>query len=170
MKSVCESAWIIKRGIETIDGSVSVYSFSHESKSIYDKKDKAKPRTYRYMEATGSTNPMRGLIEAERALSTSTKPVKMLFIVTDGYWDKTEECDGIIKRLNNAGVITCVVFIGQYEYYKSLIEDSKAGLSSAVEHLQMLKHGAKVFKAVVEAKDMLSVATDLVKSTLSIRK
>ena len=164
MDEVCEKAWIIKRGIETIDGSVTVYNFHSYSEVLYDKKDKAKPRTFRNIYATGSTNPMTALVEAERILTTTDKHIKMLFIVTDGEWDNTAECDNIIKRLNEKGVVTCVVFMGDYEYVNRILLEAKQGEVYSQQALQRLRHGAKVFKAVTKPKDVLELAVAIVKS------
>jgi hypothetical protein len=164
MTEVCEKAWIIKRGIETIDGSVTVYNFHSYSELLYDKKEKAKPRTHRSVYATGSTNPMTALVEAERTLTTTDKHIKMLFIVTDGEWENTDECDSIIKRLNDKGVLTCVVFMGDYKQVNELMAEAKRGNEQARQYLQRLRHSAKVFKAVANPKDVLELAVDIVKS------
>jgi hypothetical protein len=164
MDEVCEKAWIIKRGIEAIDGSVTVYNFHSYSEVLYDKKDKAKPRNFRNIYATGSTNPITALVEAERILATTDKHIKMLFIVTDGEWDNTAECDNIIKRLNQKGVMTCVVFMGDYEYVNRILLEAKQGEAYSQETLKRLRHGANVFKAVTKPKDVLELAVDIVKS------
>ena len=164
MNEVCEKAWIIKRGIETIDGNVTVYNFHSYSEILYDKKDKAKPRHYRSVHATGSTNPMTALVEAERILTNTDKHIKMLFIVTDGEWENTDECDSIIKRLNDKGVLTCVVFMGDYDYVKVRMSEARTGDESALLAIKRLRHNAKVFKAVANPKDVLELAIDIVKS------
>lgn len=164
MDEVCEKAWIIKRGIETIDGNVTVYNFHSYSELLYDKKDKAKPRNFRNIYATGSTNPMTALVEAERILTTTDKHIKMLFIVTDGEWDNNAECDNIIKRLNEKGVLTCVVFMGDYEYVNRILLEAKQGDVYSQQAIQRLRHNAKVFKAVTTPKDVLELAVDIVKS------
>lgn len=164
MNEVCEKAWIIKRGVEAIDGSVTVYNFHSESELLYSKKDKAKPRHHRTVYSMGSTNPMTALVEAERTLVASDKHIKLLFIVTDGEWENTEECDRIIKRLGERGVVTCVVFMGDYDRMKQFIKESKQGEEYAINYLKNLRHNAKVFRAVANPKDVLELAVDIVKS------
>jgi hypothetical protein len=164
MSEVCEKAWIIKRGLETIDGSVTVYNFHSYSELLYDKKEKAKPREHRNIYATGSTNPLTALVEAERILTTTDKHIKMLFIVTDGEWENTLECDSIIKRLNDKGVLTCVVFMGDYEQVNGWVVESKKGDPNALHFIQRLRHNASIFKAVAKPKDVLDLAVDIVKS------
>ena len=167
MRSVSENAWIIKRGIESIQGSVTVYTFNHESKLVYAKEEKAKAKAYRYMQASGSTNPIRGLIEAERLLTTSKKSLKLAFIITDGEWESAEECDSIIKSLNDKGIVTCVVYIGNYDYVHNLIAQSKEGDEVSTRLLKGINHKAKIFKAVADSKDVLKLATTLVKEMLT---
>jgi hypothetical protein len=164
MNEVCEKAWIIKRGIETIDGNVTVYNFHSWSELLYDKSEKAKPLTHRSMYARGSTNPMTALIEAERILTNSDKSIKLLFIVTDGEWENNGDCDSIIARLNKKGVTTCVVFMGDVKHIKNLIADSRNGEPYAVQTLRKLRHNSTIFKAVTRPRDVLEVAVDIVKS------
>ena len=164
MGEVCEKSWIIKRGIEAIDGSVTVFNFHSYSETLYSKKDKAKPNEYRRIHAMGSTSPLNALVEAERILNTTDKTIKMLFIVTDGDWEATDVCDSIIKRLNDKGVMTCVVFMGNYKGIHDLMVEAKQGVETSIDYLKRLKHGAKVFKAVAKPKDVLDLAVELVKS------
>lgn len=173
MKDVTESAWTIKRGIENIQGSVSLFTFNHESKVVYDKKEKAKASEVRYVYASGGTNPIRAMVETERILTMSKKSLKLAFIITDGEWSMTDECDMIIKSMNEKGFITCVVFIGNYKHYKDMVEASRAGGEYAeyyLGELKKLKHGAQIFHAVSGAKDMLEVAQALVKGVLKEKR
>jgi len=167
MKSVSENAWVIKRGIESIQGSVTTYCFNHESKLVYDRTERAKPNAYRYVESNGSTNPIRALIEAERLMTTSKKPVKLAFVVTDGEWDRNEECDSIIASLNNMGVITCIVFLDDYGNYSRLIDMANQGDDYSKNTIARLRHNARVFRAVATPADVLKLATALVKETLT---
>jgi len=168
MKEVCQSAWIIKRGLENIDSTVSVYSFDHESKKVYARGEKAKPRSYRHVMARGSTNPLRALVEAERTFHASEKPIKVLFVVTDGEWDSETECNEVIERLNKLGVLTSIVFMTDYSHYSHILKTSReADGHYARQYLARMNHGVKVFRAISTPRDILKVADDLVKSTLT---
>lgn len=166
MNSVCENTWVVKRGIESINGKVTVFSFDSETEILYNAEDKAKPQTFRFVNSRGSTNPIRGIIEANRILTASKKPIKLLFIITDGEWDKDEQCNLLIKDMNNKGFLTCVVFIGEVSSYKDLIKRSVEGEEYATKYIKKLRHNAKLFYAVSTPRDILNVATELVKSTL----
>ena len=170
MTEVCQNAWIIKRGVETIEGSVSVFAFDHESKKIYDKTERALPSKFRYINSRGNTAPFRTLIEAERILTASDKSIKILFMLTDGDWSDNEECDKVIKRLNQLGVLTCLVFLSDYTRWQDIINASKdPSQENHVYYSRKIsewRHGVKVFRAVTKPRDVLDVANDLVTSTL----
>jgi hypothetical protein len=170
MKGVCETSWIIKRGIESIEGSVTVYSFSHESKVIYDRKERAKPTNYRYVHSTGSTNPIEGLLEAERIFHTTTKPNKMLFVVTDGAWANEQLCDKVIRNMKHNGVLVCVVFIGYYQAIQEQIALAKKGDETATRYIKEITHGAHIFHAVGSTKDVLPIASEIVRTTMKERR
>jgi len=171
MNTVCEQAWIIKRGIESIDGSVSVYSFNSESKVVYESNEKAKPNTYRYVGNTGWTNPYRALIEAERTLKASSKPNKLFFAITDGQWSDDKDCNEVIKRMKEAGILTVVVYLSNdSESLTDIMLRARNGEQQAKEYLASLNHGAHIFKSVSEPKHSLALANEIIKSTLNGKK
>jgi Mg-chelatase subunit ChlD len=158
-----ESAWVIKRGIERINGRVSVYKFNHDSRLIYSATDKAQPTEYRYVNSSGGTNPYKALLEARRQLLNSKRGVRMLFIVTDGEWDMPEDNNKIISDLTKDGVQTSVVYLGSL---KGWGEYDRAEHDARVERY---RHGAKHFREVEEPNQMVLVAKDIVKATMSAR-
>lgn len=171
MSTVCEQAWIIKRGIESINGSVTVYSFNGESKGLYESNEKANPNEYRYVPNSGWTNPLRALIEAERALKASTKPNKILFAITDGQWENDTDCNAVIKRMKQAGVMTCIVYLSNdSEGLHDIMTRARNGEEQAKTYMAMLHHGADIFKAVSEPKHSLALADEIIKTTLRGRK
>lgn len=157
-----ETAWILKRGIERINGRVTVYKFNHDSRLIYKADDKAKPDEFRFVDSSGSTNPFKALIEAERILNASRKGIKICFMITDGEWDSTEINDGIISRMNANNVLTSVIFLGSLQWVKDNDRERYD------QYMITLRHGAKFFRVVDEAKDILDVAKDLVKSQMKV--
>lgn len=169
MQQVCEATWVIKRGIEAINGAVSVYNFESDTHLLYSKEEKAKPRTVRFVQATGGTNPLRGLIEADRLLTTSKKAIKLLFVITDGDWSNENSCNDLIKSMNDKGFLTSVVFIGDMNHYHDLIGRAHKGEEGAKNYLASLRHNAQVFNAVSTVREMLKIATSLVKSSIGKR-
>ena len=171
MSTVCEQAWIIKRGIESIDGSVSVYSFNSDSKVVYESNEKAKPNVYRYVPNTGWTNPYRALIEAERTLKASSKPNKLFFAITDGQWSDDKDCNDVIKRMKEAGILTVVVYLSNdSDSLHGFMLRAREGDESAKAYLTSLNHGAHIFKSVSEPKDSLALANEIIKNTLNGKK
>jgi Mg-chelatase subunit ChlD len=163
MQRTMESAWTIKRGIERINGRVSVYKFNHDSRLIYSAEDKAKPTEYRYVQSSGGTNPYKALLEAQRILRTSRRGVKILFVVTDGSWDMTEQNDRIIKELSNEGVMTSVAFLGDLDWYKERDYDAWQRYTKEV------RHEAQVMRVVSEPRDLVDIAKDLVQLVMGKR-
>ncbi len=171
MSTVCEQAWIIKRGIESIDGSVSVYSFNSDSKVVYESNEKAKPNVYRYVSNTGWTNPYRALIEAERTLKASSKPNKLFFAITDGQWSDDKDCNDVIKRMKEAGILTVVVYLSNdSDSLHDIMLRAREGEEQAKAYLASLNHGAHIFKSVSEPKHSLALANEIIKSTLNGKK
>jgi hypothetical protein len=87
----------------------------------------------------------------------------MLFIVTDGEWDMTEDNNKIISDLTKDGVQTSVVYLGSL---KGWGEYDRAEHEARVERY---RHGAKHFREVEEPNQMVLVAKDIVKATMSAR-
>lgn len=160
MSEVMEATWILKRSIESIEGSVTAYTYDDNTNLLYSKSDKAKPSVFNYAPSGGNTNPLEGLIEAERILTSSKRSLKLAFIVTDGEWGNEDECNKIIKSLNDKGIVTCLVFLTSTGTLKDLLKPEMA------ETLSRMKHGVEVFQAVTESKQMLSVAQNLVRSMM----
>ena len=158
-----ESAWVIKRGIERINGRVSVYKFNHDSRLIYSATDKAKPTEYRYVNSSGGTNPYKALLEARRHLMNSKRGVRMLFIVTDGEWDMDEENNKVIADLTKDGVQTSVVYLGSLKGWGEFDREEYEN------RCKRYRHGAKHFREVEEPNQMVLVAKDIVKATMSAR-
>jgi len=158
-----ESAWVIKRGIERINGRVSVYKFNHDSRLIYSATDKAQPTEYRYVNSSGGTNPYKALLEARRHLINSKRGVRMLFIVTDGEWDMTEENNKVIADLTKDGVQTSVVYLGSLKGWGEFDREEYEN------RCKRYRHGAKHFREVEEPNQMVLVAKDIVKATMSAR-
>ena len=177
INTAIESAWIMKRGIEAIDGDVTFYTFDNDSHILYDKSEKAKSSVIRRVFGGGGTNPLQSLMEAERILTSSKKSIKMLLVVTDGEWgyNSVQREDTIIKRLNDMGVITCTVFLGDIEHYneQALALEGCEGLSLSQRLSKVitpLSHGATHFHAVLQGKDIIGVAQALVKGSLNTNR
>lgn len=164
MNRTLEAMWIIKRGIEAIDGRVTVYRFNDYSKLIYDGDETADPTTYRSVRSGGGTNPYEALTEAERILGASDKGIKILFTVSDGSWSNESANNEIIQRMNEniEGLVSVAVFIGDLRWYKDNYDP---------EYYEQLitntRHNCHIYHAVAEPRDLIEVATKVVTSTMT---
>lgn len=195
MKSVCESAWAIKRAVERINGKVAIYSFNHNSRTLYRADEKANPNVVRAIQSNGGTDPHQGLLEAERVFNATTAPTKLLFILTDGEWANDEACDSSIKRLNQNGVESIVVYLGTldvamtYEQWSEnqlrwvdtdnaeAVAEANKGINEtkyqeykSYYDINRYKHNAKYFRVITKPTDLVQVARDITKSKLKVAR
>lgn len=148
MEPVLRSTWVIKRALESIDADVSVYTFNSSSSSLYDASEKAKPGTMRSVEAGRSTNPTDALIETERIMLNSKRNTKIVFILTDGVWDRSSDPDRVIKRLNDAGVMTVLVYLGDE--------------SDSADYVESMRHHAQHLYLIQQPRQLVGLARELV--------
>lgn len=103
--------YILKRALDKIDASTSVVVFESYAKLLYAPKDKAGLQM-RSAGIGGGTSPLSALQYATNTFATSKRNNKILFVVSDGMWSDTQNCDMLIKRMRNAGVLTAFAYIG----------------------------------------------------------
>jgi hypothetical protein len=164
MNRTLEAMWIIKRGIEAIDGRVTVYRFNDYSKLVYSADEVAEPTTYRSVRSGGGTNPYEALTEAERILGASDKGIKILFTVSDGSWSNETANNEIIQRMNEniEGLVSVAVFIGDLRWYKENYQPEYYE-----ELIKNTRHNCHIYHAVAEPSDLIEVATKVVASTMT---
>lgn len=148
MEPVLRSTWVIKRALESIDADVSVYTFNSSSANLYDASEKAKPGFMRSVEAGRSTNPTDALIETERVMLNSNRNTKIVFILTDGVWDTSSNPERVIQRLNDLGVMTVLVYLGDES-------DSK-------DYVESMRHHAQYLYLVQQPRQLVGLARELV--------
>ena len=142
---VSRAGWVIKRALEKIDGRVTILSYNHHSKVLYDGDEKAKS-DYKAIDCSGGTNPLFALIETERIMKASNKPTKLVIMLTDGGF---YEGDEIIERLNDMGTTTVMVFLGEPHF-----------------PIESISHGAQIFRAIANPQGLVKVAKDIVRKRL----
>lgn len=162
MGQALQATWVIKKAIEAIDGRVTVYRFNNDGRLLYNAEDKASPNTFRYIGATGSTNPYSVLLEAERILEASDRGIKLLFTVSDGGWDNSARCDEIMARIGNIeGAITVSVLIADFSW-----QLREYGVKYVENMTENYRHNSKIFHAVADERDLIEVANKVVTSAL----
>ena len=155
-----QSVWAIKRALEEIDGRVTVYAFSDDTELLYSNSDRTTAK-YRSVFKGGSTNPIEGLLEAERILESSKRKTKLLFTVSDGDWSRHNDCDETIKRINDLeGVTSTAVFIAgawTYNHMATLAE------SDRVQLLDQYRHNCHSVSVVTKPTELIGVARNLMR-------
>jgi hypothetical protein len=156
MGAVCRSAWAIKRAIEKINGKVSVMTFSDTSRSLASADVKAKATEVLMVESAGGTDPDFALKESERIMGLSTAKTKLVFILTDGMFNRT--ADKSIKALRDNGVFTSIVFLGTGDWIDK-IKDNPAEIAN-------LQHGANDLQFIGNPNDLVKVAKGVVRHNI----
>lgn len=108
--------WTLKRALEDVDASVSVFAFNGESFKLYGRDEKADRGSARIFKAGGNTNPAGTILEAMRIFHASRRTHKLFIAITDGGWSNGyvmgTDNDGAIQRMNDHGITTATAYIG----------------------------------------------------------
>jgi len=152
-KEAYKSLWAIKRSLDKVHASTTVYTFDSHTHLLYSADEKA-DTTIRDSGASGTTQPEVAILNAQNILATTDKPIRILFMITDGAWggDKAEES---VRRMKEAGVLTCQALLYPQEVSK--------------EGLERCRHNFEIIKRIGEAKDILSLGQSLVRTAIARR-
>lgn len=152
-KEAYKSLWAIKRSLDKVQASTTVYTFDSHTHLLYSADEKA-DTTIRDSGASGTTQPEVAILNAQNILATTDKPIRILFMITDGAWggDKAEES---VRRMKEAGVLTCQALLYPQEVSK--------------EGLERCRHNFEIIKRIGEAKDILSLGQSLVRTAIARR-
>ena len=142
-----KSMWAIKKALENVEARTSVVLFDYSTTLLYEANDKA-GTTIRDGGASGGTNPEQAILYAKRVLAETDKPIKVLFMITDGAWD-TKVGEEAINEMRNAGVLTCQAYLSQYE--------------ERAESIESYRHSFELLTHIKSAKDILVLGRDLVR-------
>jgi len=146
-----KSMWAIKKALENVEARTSVVLFDYNTSLLYGADDKA-GTTIRDGGASGGTNPESAILYAKRVLAETDKPIKVLFMITDGAWD-TKVGEEAINEMRNAGVLTCQAYLSQYD-------ESSTSIESYRHSFELLTH-------IKSAKDILVLGKDLVRLAIN---
>ena len=144
-----KSMWAIKKALEHVNARTTVVCFDHDTTLLYGADEKA-GTTIRDAGANGSTNPEEALLYAQNVLANTTQPIRLLFTITDGYWE-SERGEEAVRQMKQAGVLTC----------QSLIGFGKG------RDLEQHRHSFELLAGVDSAKDVLSLGKDLVRLAIA---
>ena len=142
-----KSMWAIKKALENVEARTTVVTFDYSTNLLYGADEKA-GTTIRDGGASGGTNPESAIMFAKRVLAETDKPIKVLFMITDGAWD-TKVGEEAVNEMRNAGVLTCQAYLSQYEEQAQTIES--------------YRHSFELLTQIKTAKDILVLGKDLVR-------
>ena len=171
MQPVCEAAWQIKHGAESISSNtkVTIIAFDDTSEVLYGDLEKSGKTKYRAVGSRGGTDPTMGLVETVRIMHNSNRKHKAVIILTDGAWWSAPSgfgafnanADEIIQRLNAGGVTTaCVLMGGAMRQVKNLQNSDPA---YAERFYNDMTHGTQVRSMVSGPDDFAAFSNALVK-------
>ena len=90
-------------------------------------------------------------------MTASTRKTKLLFMLTDGYFN-SDMNDATIQRMNKLGVDTTIVFLSYNA--ETIMTDSTP------EELNEMRHEANNFIAITKPLDLVKVAKAVVRNHL----
>jgi hypothetical protein len=146
-----KSMFAIKSALEKVEARTSVVLFDYSTTLLYGADEKA-GTTIRDGGASGGTNPEQAILYAKRVLAETDKPIKVLFMITDGAWD-TKVGEEAINEMRNAGVLTCQAYLSQYD--------------ERVESIESYRHSFELLTQIKSAKDILVLGKDLVRLAIN---
>jgi len=147
-----KSMWSIKKALERVEARTTVVTFDSRTNLLYGADEKA-GTTIRDSGADGGTNPENAILYAKKVLADSEKPIKILFMITDGSWN-TDKGEKAIVEMKNAGVLTCQALItGGYEVN--------------AEQLNHYRHEFELMTSIKSAKDILILGKELVRLAIA---
>ena len=147
-----KSMWAIKKALERVEARTTVVTFDSRTNLLYGADEKA-GTTIRDSGADGGTNPENAILYAKKILADSEKPIKILFMITDGAWD-TDKGEKAIQEMKQAGVLTCQALI-------------TGGYEMSAEALNNYRHGFELMTSMKSAKDILILGKELVRLAIA---
>lgn len=147
--------WTIKRGLETLDASVTVFGYDSSTTKVYDSHENVDRGVYRSLSVTGWTKPRTAIAEALHVLSSTRRSNRIFIVITDGRWDDeplTPEtpysANDLIQEMNRQEITTALAFIDSMGY---------GGVND---------HGCTVATSIRSAADLVEFAKRIVVQTM----
>jgi Mg-chelatase subunit ChlD len=142
-----ESMWALKRALDRVNANCTVITFASEASVLYSAEERAS-NTVKNAGTGGGTSPLQAIKYSTKVLADSSRAVKVMFTITDGEWSNSDECDKLIQRLRDGGVMTALAYIsGAWD-----------GDGASNKH-----HGCEVFSHIRSSADLFVLGRQLVK-------
>jgi Mg-chelatase subunit ChlD len=152
MEGAYQSMWAIKRALDKMGANTTVVTFSHRIETLYSADERA-GTTMKYAGMGNSTEPYRGLLYARSVLANSTRAIKLMITITDGWWGDAASCDEVVRELRAGGVLTALGYISSHSY------------NSGTVHIDT--HGAEVAANITKMPELFQLAKRIVKVGIS---
>jgi hypothetical protein len=151
-KEAYKSMWAIKRSLDKAGANTTVLTFDSYTRILYSAEDKADAGVIRDAGASGGTNPTNAILTAQNIFANTDKPIRLLFMITDGAWD-SDKAEESVRKMREAGVITCNAIIEQY--------------ARSAESLERHRHQFELLHQIISAKDILLLGRQLVRLAIA---
>ena len=111
-KLASDCAWVLDRGIKSVEGSHTAITFGGKTGSLY-RPDERPTRGPMDIDAAGGTDPLDAITQAVGILEASKRRNKLLIIITDGEWNGPViyESHDLIRKLREQGVQTALAYL-----------------------------------------------------------
>lgn len=147
-KEAYKSMWAIKRSLDKVSASATVITFDSQTRILYSATEKAEAGIIRDSGASGGTNPLNAILTAQNIFATTDKPIRILFMITDGAYDSTKADESVLK-MREAGVLTCNAIIEERDY--------------PIEAFERNRHEFELLQQIKTAKDILTLGRQLIR-------
>ena len=156
-----QSMWGIKSALDKVDASCTVVTFGNTAEVLYHASEKA-TGDLRNGGLGGGTDPLHALKYAQDVLANSARAVKLAIFITDGEWDKSAQCDEVVKTLREGGVLTALAYIPTNSYEADRIANGKVINAHQAEATSVITSADQLFGLGRTLVDV-AIAKNLVK-------
>ena len=148
-----DAMWGIKRSLDSINASTTVITFGDYSRVLYTADSRATIQKRYSLDGYGATNPLQGLKYARDTFSNSSRAIKLLVTITDGYWFDKQESDAVVAEMRMSGVVTGLLHLLDEYYVKAYEQGGDYRIDG---------HGCDVVKTIDNPHDITDFARQLV--------
>lgn len=159
--SAHDSMWAIKRSLDKVGAATTVLTFADDARLLYDSSERAKVNK-KYVGTAGGTEPRQAINYAKYIFANSERAIKILIVITDGEWYRSDEQDNTIAQMRRAGVITALGYIDYQNRYSDA--DTVAARRASGIKTKINGHGAEIVVPLQDGAGLLTLAKALVKA------
>ena len=151
-EAASETLWVLTKSLKAMGADVTACTFGSGQQVVYSREDE-KVKEVLQTGASGGTDALPLLEEAERLFRSSRRRNRLLIMVTDGQWSQDKACDETMRRIEALGVLSAVAFL------------DPSHLNTEVA-FRNYGHGAQVFGATDSGTALTAWGKSLVTATI----